>query len=127
MLLAINCYNIIQCDTIVGCSVNAETLYSFLRRLVEVLGEGVFTIVMNNVRFHHTAVNNMDHFPYYIKFLPRHSQFENPCEEVFRTNDLVRRMTDSCEGIPVNSLSNFVAHAETFSNKYLNLKDIPRY
>ncbi|KII61446.1 hypothetical protein RF11_12861 [Thelohanellus kitauei] len=140
MLLAINFYNIIQCDAVVGCGVNAETFSSFLRRLVAVFGEGDFTIVMDNVRFHHTTVNNMDHFPYDVKFIPRYSPFLNPCEEAFSmlknrvrrdgvpqiTNDLVRRITDSCVEIPMNSLLNFVAHAETFSNKCLNLEDISR-
>ncbi|KII63134.1 hypothetical protein RF11_09535 [Thelohanellus kitauei] len=140
MPLPINCYNIIQCDAVVGCGVNAETFYSLLRRLVGVLGERDFTIGVDNVRFHHTAVNNMDHFPYDFKFLPRYSPFLNSYEEAFSvlknmvrrdgvpqgTNDLVRRMTDSCVGIHVNSLSNFVTHDETFSNKCLNLEDIPR-
>ncbi|KII66041.1 hypothetical protein RF11_10147 [Thelohanellus kitauei] len=126
MLLAIICYNIIQCDAVVGYGVDAETFSSFPRRLVAVFGEGDFTIVMDNVRFHHTAGDTVN--------------FLNPCEEAFGmlknrvrrdgvpqgTDDLVCRMTNSCAGIPVNSLSNFVAHAETFSNKCLNLEDIPR-
>ncbi|KII62698.1 hypothetical protein RF11_12415 [Thelohanellus kitauei] len=130
MLQTINCYNIIKCDEFVGCCVNAETFSSFLRRLVAVFGEGDFTLVMDNARFHHTAVNNIDHFPYEFKFQPRYSPFLNPCEEAFSMlknrvrrdgvtqgkNDLVRRMTDSCPGIPVNSLSNFLAHAESLSN-----------
>ncbi|KII74589.1 hypothetical protein RF11_16199 [Thelohanellus kitauei] len=140
MLLTINCYNIIQCDAVVGCGVNAETFSSILKRFMEVLVEGDFTIVMENVRFHHTAVNNVDHFPYYVKVLPGYSSFLNPCEEAFSmpknrvrrdgvprgSNDLVRRISDSCVGIHVNPLSNFLAHAETFSNKCLNLEDIFR-
>ncbi|KII62294.1 hypothetical protein RF11_07575 [Thelohanellus kitauei] len=46
MLLAISCYSIIQYDAIVG--------------RVAVLREGDFTIVMDNARSHHSAVNNMD-------------------------------------------------------------------
>ncbi|KII66550.1 hypothetical protein RF11_16009 [Thelohanellus kitauei] len=95
---------------------------------------------MDNVTFHHTAVNSMDHFPYDVTFLPRYSPFLNPCEEAFSmlknsvrrdgvpqgTNDLVPRMTDSCVGIPMNSLTNLVAHAETFWNKCLSLEDISK-
>ncbi|KII66708.1 hypothetical protein RF11_03529 [Thelohanellus kitauei] len=108
-----------------------KTFSRFLRRLVAVLGEGDFTIVMDNVRFHQTAVKNIDHFLYDVKFLPRYSPFFNPCEEAFSgvpqgTNDLIRRMAEFCVRIPVNSLSNFVAHSEYLSNKYLNLEDLPR-
>ncbi|KII73831.1 hypothetical protein RF11_08202 [Thelohanellus kitauei] len=109
MLLAINCYNIIQCDAVADGGVNAETFSSFLRRLMAVLGAIDFTIVMAIFTFHHTAVNNMDHFPYEVKFLQRYSPFLSPWEEaismlrnrVIRNgviqgkNDLLRRRTDS--------------------------------
>ncbi|KII62452.1 hypothetical protein RF11_13823 [Thelohanellus kitauei] len=117
MVLEINFYNIIKCDAVVGCG--------------KVLGEGDFTIVIENVRFHHTAVNNMDHFFYDVEFHPRYSPFLNPCEEAFRMECHKEQMVSAeddgfCVGIPVNSLSNFVDHAEIFSNKCLNLENIPR-
>ncbi|KII69406.1 hypothetical protein RF11_11050 [Thelohanellus kitauei] len=82
--------------------------------LMAVLGEGDFIIVLDNIRLNRPAVNYMDHFPCDVKFLLRYSQFLNPIEEAFSmlknrvrmdgvpqgTNDLVRRMTDSCEESP---------------------------
>ncbi|KII70229.1 hypothetical protein RF11_11836 [Thelohanellus kitauei] len=113
MLLAINYYNIIQCDAVFGCGVNAETFSCFLRRLVAVLGEGDFTIVMENVRFHHITVNRVlfEH----LKIIGGRI-FWNPM--VLSTVGIKRESIDHIGDAPLvirNVLSNQHSHAPDIS------------
>ena len=93
MILAINCINIISSEAIIGRGVNGDIFKSFLRNLVNILGsESEYTIVMDNVRFHHVCDEFADNYSYNIKFLPRYSPFLNPCEEVFsKLKNCIRR------------------------------------
>ncbi|KII66349.1 hypothetical protein RF11_14241 [Thelohanellus kitauei] len=84
MILALNSVNIIHCEAIVRRGVNSSIFNEFLKKIRETLGtEQIYTIVMDNVRFHHSNPEFYDDYPYEIKYLPRYSPFLNPCEEAF--------------------------------------------
>lgn len=141
MILAINCVNIVHSEAIVGVGVNSELFCTFLNSLKNVLGtDESYTIVMDNVKFHHSNQEFFDDYPYEVKYLPRYSPFLNPCEETFShikcnvrrnatlhgTNDLIQRMRDSCSLVTSTYLSNFVQHCESFFPKCLTQEDIGR-
>ena len=134
MILAINSLNIVSSEAIIHRGVNGEIYKRFLNGLVDILGRNQeFTLVMDNVRFHHVDPEFRDSYPYDIVYLPRYSPFLNPCEEVFSklkncvwregringTDDLISRMTDSCTRISPHDLSNYILHCETFLNDCL--------
>ncbi|KII73497.1 hypothetical protein RF11_00090 [Thelohanellus kitauei] len=141
MILAINCRNIISSEAIVSTGVNSVIFKEFLNKLVTILGrEGQYTIVMDNVRFHHSDPDFYDSYPYQIKLLPRYSPFLNPYEEWFSqiksivrrdgavqgTNDLISRMTEECGRVTQESLANYINHCEQFFQPCLNEEDIGR-
>ncbi|KII69905.1 hypothetical protein RF11_15685 [Thelohanellus kitauei] len=131
MILSINCRNIISSEAIISTGDNSVIFKEFLNRLATILGhEGHYTIVMDNVRFHHSDPDFYDSYPYQIKWLPRYSPFLNPCEECFSqiksivrrdgalqgTNDLISRMTEACGRVTQESLANYINHRQQFSN-----------
>lgn len=141
MILAINCINIVSSSAIIHTGVNSLIFKEFLNNLVSILGtESEFTIVMDNVRFHHVDEEFKDSYPYEIKYLPRYSPFLNPCEETFSklknsirregrmngTNDLLQRMENACRTIVTQDLSNYILHTESFFNDCLEMRDIAR-
>ncbi|KII64613.1 Transposon Tf2-6 polyprotein [Thelohanellus kitauei] len=141
MILALNSVNIVHCEAIVGRGVNSTILNEFLTKIRETLGtEQIYTIVMDNVRFHHSNPEFYDEYPYEIKYLPRYSPFLNPCEEAFSliknqvrrdsrptgANDLIQRMRSACATVTGDQLLGFIQHSESFKNMCLNEEDIPR-
>ena len=139
MILAVNALNVISCEAILG-SVNHVIFQEFLNKLKNILGEGNFIIVMDNVRFHHTNAEFYDNYPYEVHYLPRYSPFLNPCEEVFSqiksnvrrngpllgTNDLLERMELSSQSVTESNLKSYFQHAETFLGSCHTFQDIGR-
>ncbi|KII68600.1 hypothetical protein RF11_06858 [Thelohanellus kitauei] len=84
MILALNSVNVIRCEALVGRGVNFSIFNEFLTKIRETPGtEQIYTIVMENVRYHHSNLEFYDDYPYEIKYLPRYSPFLNPYEEAF--------------------------------------------
>lgn len=141
MILAVNSLNIVSSEAIIHTGVNGQIFKGFLNNLVRILGRCVqYTLVMDNVRFHHVDEDFKDNYPYELVYLPRYSPFLNPCEEVFSklkntvarggrllgTDDLVARMQTACSHITSDDLSGYIGHAETFFNDCLESRDIGR-
>ena len=64
MSLAINRFNIIHTDAIIGVGVNSDKFKQFIVTLKNVLDdEEKFFLVIDNVRFHYLTVNNFDAGP----------------------------------------------------------------
>ena len=83
LILAINRLNIIHPDAIIGVGVNNDTFRQFILTLKNVIGdEEEFVLVMNNVLFHHSTVNNFYDCSFNFKLLSRYSPLLNPCEIV---------------------------------------------
>lgn len=139
MILAVSAISVVHCEAIFG-SVDHVVFQTFLAKLEDVLGEGDYTIVMDNVRFHHSNMEFYDDYNYEIHYLPRYSPFLNPCEEVFSEikskirrdgplrgrNDLLQRMQEASNSISQQHLKNYFQHSETFLGKCHTLQDIER-
>ncbi|KII61706.1 hypothetical protein RF11_09366 [Thelohanellus kitauei] len=131
--------NIIHCEAIFT-AVNSLIYQEFLKKILEVLGNGDYTVVMDNAPIHHGNKTFYDTYHYRVRYLPPYSPFLNPCEEVFSqmknsvrrngplngNNDLTQRMVSSCTEITTDNLQRYLLHAESFFQKCLNLEDIPR-
>jgi transposase len=141
MIIALDSNNIVLSEAIVGVGVTAVIFKEFLLQLKRVLGEDEeFTLVMDNVRFHHALSDFYDTYPYNVIFLPRYSPFLNPCEETFSaikshvrlinaalgTNELIERMVQGCQNITTEHLSAFINHCEQFFSRCLNRENIER-
>ena len=82
MILAISAISVVSCEAVLG-GVNHVIFQDFLTKLKDILGDGEYIILMDNVKFHHSNKEFYDDYPYEIHYLPRYSPFLNPCEEVF--------------------------------------------
>ncbi|KII63768.1 hypothetical protein RF11_15002 [Thelohanellus kitauei] len=117
MILAINCRNIISSEAIISTGDNSVIFKEFLNRLATILGhEGHYTIVMDNVRFHHSDPDFYDSYPYQIKWLPSSAG----------TNDDISRMMEECGRIMQETCPNYIHHFEQFFRPCLNEEDIGR-
>lgn len=139
MILAVSATNVVHCEAIFT-NVNHIIFQEFLSKLEQILGDGDYTIVMDNVRFHHSNSEFYDEYDYEIHYLPRYSPFLNPCEEVFSQiksnvrrngplmgrNDLLARMEEASNSVSAEHLKNYFQHAETFLGKCHALLDVER-
>ena len=84
MILAINANNVVLSEAIVGTGVNGQVFEEFLINLINILGtDEEYTLLMDNVRFHHVNKEFAEAYPYNLVYLPPYSPFLNPCEETF--------------------------------------------
>lgn len=139
MILAVSAISIVHCEAITG-GVNCAIFQDFMKKIKEVLGDGDYIMVMDNVRFHHSNMEFYDDYPHELKYLPRYSPFLNPCEEVFSqikskvrkdgpirgNNDLFHRMESSAQSITETNLKNYFQHSETFLAACHLLEDVER-
>lgn len=139
MILALNASNILYSEA-VYTTVNANIYQEFLAKVAGVLGEGDFTIVMDNAPIHHGNKDFYDNYAFEIKYLPAYSPFLNPCEEVFSqlkhyvrkqgtilgTRDLTERMLSACGEIKDTHLENYFHHSESFFERCSNGENIGR-
>lgn len=127
MILAISGSNLIHCEAITS-GVNATIFGAFLTTIFGILGTvEPFTLVMDNVRFHHSSTLPTSPNISFI-YLPPYSPFLNPCEEVFAflknnvrrdtapigTNELITRMRNAAQLIQDVNVSNYFSHCESF-------------
>ena len=141
MILAINANNVVLSEAIVGTGVNGQVFKEFLINLINILGtDEEYTLLMDNVRFHHVNKEFAEAYPYNLVYLPPYSPFLNPCEETFSkiknrirrdgringTNDLISRMETAVNSITADDLNGFISHSESFFNSCLERRDIGR-
>lgn len=140
MIVAVSCTSVVNCVAI-SSNVNTAIFQEFLQSLIPILGQDTeYTIIMDNVKFHHANQPFYDEYPYEVRYMPRYSPFLNPCEEVFSqikasvrrdgringSNDLLQRMRISSEGVTQVHLENYFQHSESFFEACLTLSDVPR-
>lgn len=139
MILAVSCTNVVFCEAVYA-NVDGNIFRQFLRSIHRVLGDGNYTIVMDNVKFHRSDPDFFDDFPYAVRYLPRYSPFLNPCEEVFSQmksnvrrdgpllgiDDMTERMTTASRAITTSNLEGYFDHCEQFFQACTLSQDIPR-
>jgi hypothetical protein len=84
MILALNARNVVLSEAVVAFGLNTEIFKRFLFSFLRIFRTGEdFTIVIDNVHFHHLNEEIYDKYLYTTQNFQRYSPFLIPYEEVF--------------------------------------------